>query len=810
MAENIKTPCCCGQMSEEVQKAAAPSSERVKRLRDASFDQHPSISIERALLETEFYREHEGKLPMPVLRGANFKHLCENKTIYIGKDELIVGERGPFPKAVSTFPELTCHSRHDFEVLTTRAQQNYTVSSADMDIYEKEVEPYWRGRCMRDKLFERMPEAWNLLYEAGTFTEFGEQRALGHTSLDNLIYQKGALDMKKDIAEARAKLDFINDPEATAKDEQLQGMDISCDAVIIFAERHADLAEKMAAEEKDETRKAELLKIADVCRWVPAHAPRDFWEAVQMYWFVHLATITELNGWDAMSPGHLDQHLAPFYAKGLADGTLTRDQAKELLACLFIKVNNTPAPPKVGVTAKESGTYNDFTNINLAGLKRDGTDGSNEVTYICLELFNELRLLQPQGNIQVSERTPDNVIRAAARVFRNGMGYPSVFNADMVIQEQMRVGKTLEDAREGGTSGCIETGCSGKEAYLLHGYLNTPKLLEYALTNGVDMLTGKQVSIKTGELSDFKTFDDLYAAFEKQMAYVVDTKIGVDNYLRYQYATNMAATYLSCVINDCIKNGKDYYNGGPRYNSDYIQCCGIGTITDSLSAIKKHVYDEGTYTLEELVAAMKDNWEGHEAMRLTLWNKTPFFGNDDDYADDIMRRVYDSLFRNIDGKHSILGPTYHLNMLSTTCHNYFGQKLAATPNGRFSGMPESDGTSPSHGADRHGPTAVVKSLGKMDQVKSGGTLLNQRFLPSVLAGEEGIEGVKNLIRAYFKLGGHHIQFNVVDEATLRDAQAHPDNYRGLLVRVAGYSDYFVDLDNYQQEEIIARNAQESF
>lgn len=810
MAENIKTPCCCGQMSEEVQKAAAPSSERVKRLRDASFDQHPSISIERALLETEFYREHEGKLPMPVLRGANFKHLCENKTIYIGKDELIVGERGPFPKAVSTFPELTCHSRHDFEVLTTRAQQNYTVASADMDIYEKEVEPYWRGRCMRDKLFERMPEAWNLLYEAGTFTEFGEQRALGHTSLDNTIYHKGALDMKKEIAEARAKLDFINDPEATSKDEQLQGMDISCDAVIIFAERHADLAEKMAAEEKDEKRKAELLKIADVCRWVPAHAPRDFWEAVQMYWFVHLATITELNGWDAMSPGHLDQHLGPFYEKGLADGTLTRDEAKELLACLFIKVNNTPAPPKVGVTAKESGTYNDFTNINLAGLKRDGTDGSNEVTYICLELFNELRLLQPQGNIQVSERTPDNVIRAAARVFRNGMGYPSVFNADMVIQEQMRVGKSLEDAREGGTSGCIETGCSGKEAYLLHGYLNVPKLLEYVLSNGVDLLTGKQVSIKTGELADFKTFDDLYAAFEKQMAYVVDTKIGVDNYLRYQYATNMAATYLSCVINDCIKNGKDYYNGGPRYNSDYIQCCGIGTITDSLSAIKKHVYDEGTYTLQELVDAMKANWEGHEAMRLTLWNKTPFFGNDDDYADDIMRRVYDSLFRNIDGKHSILGPTYHLNMLSTTCHNYFGQKLAATPNGRFSGMPESDGTSPSHGADRHGPTAVVKSLGKMDQVKSGGTLLNQRFLPSVLAGEEGIEGVKNLIRAYFKLGGHHIQFNVVDEATLRDAQAHPDNYRGLLVRVAGYSDYFVDLDNYQQEEIIARNAQESF
>ena len=284
------------------------------------------------------------------------------------------------------------------------------------------------------------------------------------------------------------------------------------------------------------------------------------------------------------------------------------------------------------------------------------------------------------------------------------MGYPSVFNADMVIQEQMRVGKSLEDAREGGTSGCIETGCSGKEAYLLHGYLNVPKLLEYALSNGVDLLTGKQVSIKTGELSDFKTFDDLYAAFEKQMAYVVETKIGVDNYLRYQYATNMAATYLSCVINDCIKNGKDYYNGGPRYNSDYIQCCGIGTITDSLSAIKKHVYDEGTYTLQELVDAMKANWEGHEAMRLTLWNKTPFFGNDDDYADDIMRRVYDSASSatSTGSTASSARPT------TSTC----SRRPATTTSGRSSPRPRTDASaacpSPTEPARATAQTATAR------------------------------------------------------------------------------------------------------
>lgn len=785
-------------------------NERIQRLRDESFDTKPSICIERALLETDFYRENGGKLSMPVMRASNFKHLCEKKTLYIGADELIVGERGSRPKATSTFPELTCHTKSDLEILNVRAQQSFTVKPEEIEEYVQKVESYWRGRSMRDKLFARMPEEWTKLYEAGTFTEFGEQRALGHTSLDGLIYEKGMLDIKRDIAAARDALDFIGDPEATEKDAQLQGMDIACDAVIVFANRHADLAEEMARKETDKKRVAELLKIAEVCRHVPANAPRTFREAVQMYWFVHLGTITELNGWDAMSPGHLDQHLGRFYEQDVAAGTLTRDDAKELLGCLWVKVNNTPAPPKVGVTAAESGTYNDFTNINLAGLKKDGSDGSNEVTYICLELFDELRLLQPQGNIQVSERTPDKVIRAAAKVFRNGMGYPSVFNADMVIQEQMRVGKTLEDAREGGTSGCIETGCSGKEAYLLHGYLNTPKLLEYALTNGVCLMTGKQVSIQTGDPAEFKTFDDLYTAFVKQLDYAVTVKIGVDNYLRSQYAREMAAPFLSCVMHDCAKNGKDYYNGGPRYNSDYIQCCGIGTITDSLSAIKKHVYDDRLYTLQQMIDALRNDWQGEEAMRLTMWNKTPFFGNDDDYADNLMRSVYESLFSAIDGRHSILGPTYHINMLSTTCHNYFGQKLGATANGRFAGMPESDGTSPSHGADRNGPTAVVKSLGKMDQVKSGGTLLNQRFLPSVLAGDEGIEGVKNLIRSYFKMGGHHIQFNVVDEATLREAQNNPEEYRGLLVRVAGYSDYFVDLDAYQQEEIIARNAQECF
>jgi len=785
-------------------------NERVARLRKASFEAQPSVSIERAVLVTEFYKESEGKYSIPVLRALNFKNLCEKKTIYIGEGELIVGERGPFPKAVSTFPELTCHSVKDLKILNSRNMTRYTVSEEYIETYKKEVIPYWRGRSMRDRVFSNVPQEWKDAYRAGMFTEFMEQRAPGHTVLDGTIYRKGMLDFKKEIAESLAKLDYLNDPEATDKAEELKGMDISCDAAIIFAERHADLAEEMAEKETDPQRKAELERIAANCRWVPAHAPRDFWEAIQMYWFVHLGTITELNGWDAMNPGHMDQHLYPFYRKGLEDGTLDQDKAKELIECFWVKVNNHPAPPKVGVTAQESGTYNDFTNINLGGLTRDGFDGVNEVSYIILEVIDEMHLLQPGSNIQISRKTPDRFLKAACRVIRKGYGYPSVFNADEVIMEQVLAGKRVEDAREGGCSGCIETGCFGKEAYLLTGYLNVPKVLELALNNGVDPLTGKKIGLETGAPREFKDFDELYDAFAKQLHYIVDLKIRVNNYIERMFAAYAPATFLSVVINDCIANGKDYYNGGPRYNTNYIQCCGIGTVTDSMSAIKKHVFEDRDVTMEHLLDALSENFEGEEALRLRLFNKTPFYGNDDDYADSIMQRGYASLVEEIDGKPNTKGGEYHLDMLSTTCHVYFGKMLGASANGRFARMPESDGTSPSHGADRNGPTAVIKSLGKMDQFKSGGTLLNQRFLPSVLDGEEGIDNLAHLIRTYFNLNGHHVQFNVVDTATLRKAQEAPEEYRDLLVRVAGYSDYFVDLDKYHQEEIIARTEHESF
>ena len=783
---------------------------RIQLLRKESVETQPSLSIERALIETEFYKANYGKYSMPMMRALNYMEICRKHTIHIGENELIVGERGPKPCAVPTFPELTCHSVEDFHVLNEREQQRYTISQADIARYEREVIPYWQGRTVRERIFSHVSDEWRAAYEAGMFTEFMEQRAGGHTCLDGRIYRMGMLDFKRQIEQHLASLDFLNDPEATDKAEELKAMAISCDAIVVFANRHADLAERMAGETDDPRRKTELLKIAEVCRHVPAYAPRTFHEAIQMYWFVHLGTITELNGWDAMNPGHFDQHLSPFYERETSEGTLTREQAKELISCFWIKVNNHPAPPKVGITARESGTYNDFTNINIGGVNADGEDGVSEVSYIMLEVIEELHILQPGNSVHISKCTPDRFLNAAAKVIRRGHGYPSVFNADAYVQELVNQGKSLRDAREGGCSGCIEAGAFGKEAYILTGYLNVPKILEITLNNGVDPVTGTRVGIETGDPRAFRDFEELYAAFLKQLYYIVELKVRTSNYIDKMFAKYAPAPFLSVVIEDCIARGRDYYDAGPRYNTNYIQCTGLGTVTDSLTTLKKHVYEDGRYSMGQLLKVVSENFEGNEVMRQTIINRTPFFGNDNEYADGIAVRVYNDLVDAIDGKPNTRGGQFHLNMLSTTCHIYFGKVMGATPNGRLAGKSISDGTSPSHGADTHGPAAVVKSLGKLDHLRSGGTLLNQRFLPSMLKKEEDIEKLCALIRTYFSMNGHHIQFNIVDTETLLDAQKHPENYKDLLVRMAGYSDYFNDMNADFQQEIIERTLNETF
>jgi formate C-acetyltransferase len=758
---------------------------------------------------TEFYKENQGRFSVPVMRARAFLHLCEHKTIYIGEDELIVGERGPRPKAVPTFPELTCHSLEDLRILNSRPKTWYRVDAECIKLYDSLVIPYWRGRSMRDRMFQELPEVWKAAYEAGIFTEFMEQRAPGHTVLDDKIYRLGMNDFKRQIRDSMERLDFLSDPQAYEKRETLKSFDISCDALIVFAARHAALARELAAKANPQ-RRDELLEIAAVCEKVPANAPETFHEALQFYWFCHLAVITELNGWDSFNPGHLDQHLLPFFERGLAEGSLTRESARELLECFFVKFNNHPAPPKVGVTAAESGTYTDFANINIGGLLRDGSSGANEVSHLLLEIVQEMHLLQPSTNIQLSRKSPADFLRHALRVVSRGYGFPSIFNADTVVEEQLRQGKTLEDARAGGCSGCVEVGAFGKEAYILTGYFNLVKVLELTLHNGRDPRTGKQLGPATGAPENFGRYEELFRAFRTQLHHFIDIKVAGSRLIERMYADDMPAPFLSVLIDDCIANARDYNAGGARYNNTFIQMVGLGSMADCLSALKDVCFDSRKMTLASLVQTLDQNFEGQDALRQRLLHRTHKYGNDDEFADARMLEVFNACFEEVDGRPDARGGRFRVEMLPTTCHVYFGSVTGAMPDGRKAGLPLSEGISPVQGADRFGPTAVFKSAGKMDHVRTGGTLLNMKFSPSLVGTDEAIDKWAHLVRGYFTMGGHHVQFNVINAAQLRKAQADPEAHRDLIVRVAGYSDYFCDLSRELQEEIIARTEHEGF
>ncbi|MGN0311142.1 MAG: trans-4-hydroxy-L-proline dehydratase [Lachnospiraceae bacterium] len=780
---------------------------RIKALRKLSVNTHPHIDLERAISETMTYEKYEGYLSVPELRGQVLKDYFSTKTLYIGDGELIVGEKGDSPQGAPTFPELCCHTVEDMKIMNDRDLISFSVTEEDLNVQEKTMIPYWEKRSIRNQILRRMTPEWKACYESGIFTEFMEQRGPGHTVGSSKIYEKGFLDYKKDIQDSIDKLDYLTDPEALDKKNELEGMKLACDAIMILGERYAAYARQLADQEKDEKRKGELLQIAANCDVVPAHKPETYWQAIQMYWFVHLGVTSELNPWDAYSPGRLDQHLNPFYEKDVADGILDDEKALELLECLWVKFNNQPAPPKVGITLKESGTYTDFANLNTGGITPTGEDGVNNVSYLILDCMDEMKLLQPSSNVQISRKTPQKFLKRACEISRKGWGQPAFYNTEAIIQELMNAGKSLDDARRGGTSGCVETGAFGNEAYILTGYLNIPKIFELTLNNGYDKVSNRQLGLQLGNATDFETFDELFDAFKKQMKYFIDIKVQGSNVIEKIYAEQMPVPFLSIITNDCISSGKDYNGGGARYNTKYLQGVGIGTITDCVAAVKYNVYDKKNFTMAELMQALDDNFEGHDRILNLVRNKTPKYGNDDEYADSLMREIFNFYKEQVTGRPNMLGGTYRINMLPTTCHVYFGEVMMASPNGRLAHKPVSEGISPEKGADVNGPTAVIKSCSKMDHLQTGGTLLNQKFTPSVVAGEQGLDQMANLIRTYFNMDGHHIQFNVIDKETLIKAQQNPEEYKDLIVRVAGYSDHFRNLSKALQDEIIERTEQ---
>ncbi len=780
-------------------------NERIKTLRENSLQAINTLSAERAELVTGFYQKPEiQNYSVPVRRAMAFKYILENKSICILPGELIIGERGPAPKATPTYPEICLHSLQDLEIISNRPKVAYKVDQEMRNAYRDRIIPFWSGKTIRDRVFEGMTSEWKDAYEAGVFTEFQEQRAPGHTVAGKKLFSKGISDLKHDIIQSKQMIDFDGDSLAREKLEELEAMEIVAEAIVSFASRHTAQLEQLAMAETDPARQDELLEMIQVCQRVPLHTPLTFHQALQHYWFIHVGVITEMNPWDSFSPGRLDQHLLPFYQNDIKNGILTPERAQELLQAFWIKFNNHPAPPKMGVTALESNTYTDFALINLGGLTEEGADGVNELTYLILDVIEEMRLLQPSSMLQISKKNPERFLKRALQITKTGFGQPSYFNTDAIVQQLLSQGKSIADARNGGASGCVETGAFGTEAYTLSGYFNLNKVLEISMHGGIDLATGKQIGLLSGDPGSFSSMEEFYLAFEDQLKYFIDIKIAGNNTIEEIYAKQMPAPFLSLFIDDCIRNGTDYNCGGARYNTSYIQGVGLGSITDNLTAIRKWVFDEKLLEFNTLLKILEANYLGYDEWRFRLIYDTPKWGNNHNQADQYAVRVFNSFYTCVNGRPSYRGGAFRVNLLPTTSHVYFGSKIGALPDGRLAGEPLSEGISPVQGADHLGPVAVLQSAANIDHIKTGGTLLNQKFSPSFFSSDEAIEKLAALIRTYFRMDGHHIQFNVVDAETLRHAQKHPEQHRDLIVRVAGYSDYFNDLGEALQNEIIRR------
>jgi len=776
---------------------------RIRLLRENSLNAVPTISAERAILVTDFYASMPDQLPVPVQRAQAFRYILQHKQICVQENELIVGERGPAPKATPTYPEISLHSLEDLKILDQREKVSFKVDDEVKVAFRDKIIPFWTGKSQRDRLFAAMSDEWKQAYSAGFFTEFQEQRAPGHSVAGKRLFKTGLKDVLREIQTIR---------EAGADDAglaELEAMEIVAQAAIEHAQRYALALKAQLDKCSDSIRKKELESMIQVCQNVPANAPQTFHEALQHYWFIHVGVITELNPWDSFNPGRLDQHLWPFYEAEIKDGSLTPEKASELLQVFWIKFNNHPAPPKVGITALESNTYTDFALINLGGLTETGADAVNELSFLILDVIEEMRLLQPSSMVQISKKNPDRFIKRAIKITKTGFGQPSFFNTDAIVQQLLRQGKNIEDARNGGASGCVETGAFGTEAYTLSGYFNLNKVLEITLYGGFDPCSKQQIGHKTPPLSACQNFEEFYENFEKQLRYFIDLKINGNNRIEALFAEFMPVPFFSLFIEDCVKNAKDYNAGGARYNTSYVQGVGLGSITDSLSAIEKWIFTEKEFSANALLQALYADFEGFEEIRAKLIYHSPKWGNNDSLSDGHAVRVFNSFFAAVDGRPSHRGGVFRINMLPTTSHVYFGSVTAAMPDGRKAFKPLSEGISPVQGADIHGPVAVLQSAAKIDHIKTGGTLLNQKFAPEFFKSDEAIDKLCSLIRSYFRLDGHHIQFNVVDAETLKRAQKNPESYRDLIVRVAGYSDYFNDLGTDLQNEIIERTAHAS-
>jgi formate C-acetyltransferase len=772
---------------------------RLQRLKEKILNARPEIHAQRAFLVTQAYRETEDQPPEIKRAHAMEKIFCEG-SVLIKNDELIVGCKTPTPLGSPLYPEFNCEwIKNEIDTLPDRFETSFYLSEETKKIIKEEVIPFWDKKTVYDRIVENVPENSLQAVDEGLFFHYYLNRSIGHITVNyEKVLKYGFKGIRRQIAQLTDG-NTICDPEKLSYYKALIKV---VDAVITFARRHADLAREMAEKNNDQNRKNELLKIAKICSNVPENPAQNFWEALQSFWFVHLMLNLESNSY-AISPGRFDQYIYPFYRKDIEAGNIAQEGAQELLNCLWVKFAELTVA-KEGGTAKASNTYTDFQNLNVGGLKADGTDGVNEISFMCLKAQSDLLFPQPQLSCLISSRSPVQFLLKSCELVRKGTGMPAIYNADELILALTEKGKSLKDARNGGVNGCVEITGQGNDNMASSGYVNLSKCLELTLNNGAGMISGRQWGPKTGLPENFQSMDDLWAAYETQISEMVALKHKYDEGARKAFAQTCPVLCTSLVIDGCLE--KDFHQGGARYNLPMMCGVGTGTVADSLAAIDHFVFKKKTFTMNNLVKALKNNFEGHGMTQAILWKKAPKFGNNDDNADKNgvkLIHIFVNILKRFSNKE---GVPYAANMIPTTTHLPFGYLTAASPDGRYARMPLAEGISPVQGKDLSGPTAVIRTMGKIDHAATAGTLLNMKFTPETLEGESNLKKFASLVQSYFDLGGHHMQFNVVSQETLRRAQQYPDDYRSLLIRVAGYSDYFVKLSKDVQDEVISRTA----
>jgi pyruvate formate-lyase/glycerol dehydratase family glycyl radical enzyme len=784
-----------------------PSTERVARLRDQYFTFRPAICLERARSYTRSFQETEGRAT-GVRRALALKRVCEDKSVTILDGELIVGMPAFQPRGAVICPEISWQwLEKELDTIGTREQDPYDITDEQKRILREDIFPYWRGRSMAEYFLANLPsDTKAIAVETGIIDiELKSENGAGEFSpgYANILMKKGFGGIARSAKEKAATLDAA-DPDAYDKIRFLQSIVIVCEAAKILADRYAAEAERLAGTSSPE-RARELREIAEVCRWVGANPPRTFRDALQLIWFAQVLLLLEENA-PSYSPGRMDQYLYPLYRADVDEGRLTSGEALELLECLWIKT--------AGMTwilnenaSKYFAGYIPFQNINVGGRTADGRDATNELSYMMVQASMDTRLHQPSLSAFIHDDTPDDFLIHICKLIRLGTGFPALHSESATIEMMRRKGIPPEEEMEYCMVGCVEPNIHGKMSQWSDGgHYNFGAAVQFALDNGRNWADGRFLGAPTGDATRFATFEDFKDAVKEQLRFFI-RQIAIANLVAQKgHAIFLPKPLSSALVEGCVESGVDIMHGGAKYNAGpaFIGT-GVADLVDSLAAVRKLVYEDDALSMADLIAALRSDFAVDGGLQQMLINRAPKYGNDVPGVDQLATEFTDFVADEVESHKGLFGCATINGLYPVSSHVPHGKVVAALPSGRRAWTPLADGCSPFHGYDKNGPTASMKSVAAIHHSRhTAGTLLNMKLNPELVKDDRGLGNLAALIRTFFDLGGYHIQFNVVTGATLRAAQEDPEQYKGLIVRVAGYSAYFADLCREMQDDIIAR------